>query len=663
MADLTRRIVLELLARNKATGELAAFTHGIDGVYRGVRRMATGLLALAGIYGVKQVFTSLTDAAMESESAERRMAAALRITGDATDSNVGQLKRYAEELQKLTIYGDEDILQQMSMAKSMGAGTRELDRITIAAIGLASAYDKDLGEAMRIVTLASQGQTGQLKRMGIVIDQNLSPQEKYNQLLALGAKDFDMAVAATQTASGSLKQYQNAMHGTKAAIGEALLPAMATFYQTMQTFLEQNQEDMKAWAEGTIGILTTVVNAYLKAQRKFADLTERAAAPALIEKTAFDRYLIRYPEEQKRQEELRRKTMESLARAPFGAPSMVMPRIKPAYPEAMDEIKTQLRGEQETIWNEREALQKEMAGRLTTLTGKYELPKMDLESSGQVKNWAEEAEKSTMDIAAAYARMYKDIDSKSAASFQAREQLIQNEYTEYDKVIKDKYALDMWYLDQQKKLSIERGAALGGPLEGIAAGMDEIGRKTLSVGEMFKQATETGVEGFADALSRAIVRSEDLGDALRELGLDIAQTMMKQAIITGISGGWGAIFGGGAPVAHAGGTVGQTSFPTRMVDPGIFARAPWLHNGLASDEFPAILQRGERVISRSQASGGSSSNQRLEALMGQVVSLLSQRQTINLSAKVVDSRDVVTGEQMEGRRGEKFVMRHVGRNS
>jgi hypothetical protein len=269
--------------------------------------------------------------------------------------------------------------------------------------------------------------------------------------------------------------------------------------------------------------------------------------------------------------------------------------------------------------------------------------------------------------------MYKDIDSKSAASFQAREQLIQNEYTEYDKVIKDKYALDMWYFDQQKKLAIERGAALGGPLEGIAAGMDEIGRKALKVGEMFKEATITGVEGFADALSRAIVRSEDLGDALRELGLDIAQTMLKQAIITGISGGWGALFptGGTAPLGsvpvgmdHAGGIVGQTNFPTRMVDPGVFARAPRLHSGLASDEFPAILQQGERVISRSEVSrGGSSSNQRLEALMGQVVSLLSQRQTINLSAKVVDSRDVVTAAQMEGRRGEQFVMRHVGRNS
>ena len=115
---------------------------------------------------------------------------------------------------------------------------------------------------------------------------------------------------------------------------------------------------------------------------------------------------------------------------------------------------------------------------------------------------------------------------------------------------------------------------------------------------------------------------------------------------------------------HQGGMVGRDGIPTRMVDPGVFAHAPRLHSGLASDEFPAILQQGERVFSRSEVSrGGSSSNQRLEALMGQVVSLLSQRQTINLSAKVVDSRDVVTGEQMEGRRGERFVMRHVGRNS
>ncbi len=104
--------------------------------------LAKGAMAFigvgAGIYGLKRIFNSVTEAAMEEERAERRMAAALRISGDATDSNISQLKHYAEELQKLTIYGDEDILQQMSMAKSMGAGTRELDRITIAAIGLAA---------------------------------------------------------------------------------------------------------------------------------------------------------------------------------------------------------------------------------------------------------------------------------------------------------------------------------------------------------------------------------------------------------------------------------------------------------------------------------------------------------------------------------------------
>ena len=54
----------------------------------------------------------------------------------------------------------------------------------------------------------------------------------------------------------------------------------------------------------------------------------------------------------------------------------------------------------------------------------------------------------------------------------------------------------------------------------------------------------------------------------------------------------------GSAIAHSGGVVGKTSFPTRAVNPAIFTNAPRLHSGLSSDEFPAILQRGETVISR-----------------------------------------------------------------
>ena len=57
---------------------------------------------------------------------------------------------------------------------------------------------------------------------------------------------------------------------------------------------------------------------------------------------------------------------------------------------------------------------------------------------------------------------------------------------------------------------------------------------------------------------------------------------------------------------HAGGIVGAPA-PARMVPALAFAGAPRMHSGgavgLRHDEVPAILQRGERVLSRREAQG------------------------------------------------------------
>ncbi|KPL27894.1 MAG: hypothetical protein AMJ72_06390 [Acidithiobacillales bacterium SM1_46] len=54
--------------------------------------------------------------------------------------------------------------------------------------------------------------------------------------------------------------------------------------------------------------------------------------------------------------------------------------------------------------------------------------------------------------------------------------------------------------------------------------------------------------------------------------------------------------------AHAGGIVGRIA-ARRTVPALAFAAAPRLHGGLAADEFPAILQRGETVLPRGAAGG------------------------------------------------------------
>lgn len=63
----------------------------------------------------------------------------------------------------------------------------------------------------------------------------------------------------------------------------------------------------------------------------------------------------------------------------------------------------------------------------------------------------------------------------------------------------------------------------------------------------------------------------------------------------------GGVIGG---FFHEGGVVGSTVVPTRVFSPSVFASAPRLHNGLASDEFPAILQEDEVVIPKGKRVGG-----------------------------------------------------------
>jgi hypothetical protein len=73
--------------------------------------------------------------------------------------------------------------------------------------------------------------------------------------------------------------------------------------------------------------------------------------------------------------------------------------------------------------------------------------------------------------------------------------------------------------------------------------------------------------------------------------------------LSGALGGAGGVF---ANVLHAGGVVGSPA-PRRLVPALAFAGAPRLHDGgwpgLRPDEVPAILQRGERVLSHSEARG------------------------------------------------------------
>ena len=93
-------------------------------------------------------------------------------------------------------------------------------------------------------------------------------------------------------------------------------------------------------------------------------------------------------------------------------------------------------------------------------------------------------------------------------------------------------------------------------------------------------------------------------------------------------GGGGGLFGGLFGGMHSGGLVGGSGMysTSHVVSPAIFANAQRYHTGLNSDEYPAILQRGERVLTAND-------NARNTALLAGMSDHMEQLQRANSSGQ------------------------------
>jgi hypothetical protein len=160
------------------------------------------------------------------------------------------------------------------------------------------------------------------------------------------------------------------------------------------------------------------------------------------------------------------------------------------------------------------------------------------------------------------------------------------------------------------------GAAAKKAAEEAAAGWAQV---TQTLADYAKGAMDWG-KGLGETLVSAFSSAEsafrkfvttgkfDFKGLISSILADLATLAFKSSVLgplaNWLSKGLGSIF---APVKHAGGMVGAPG-PGRMVPALAFAGAPRLHNGgwagLRPDEVPAILQRGERVLSRAEVAAG-----------------------------------------------------------
>jgi hypothetical protein len=145
----------------------------------------------------------------------------------------------------------------------------------------------------------------------------------------------------------------------------------------------------------------------------------------------------------------------------------------------------------------------------------------------------------------------------------------------------------------------------------VTATLADYAAKARDIGDDIGQ-TLVGAFQSAETAMGAFVKTGklDFRDLVTSMIADLARLgarrFMLGPIADALSGALGGAGGLSADVLHGGGTVG-TAGKGRVVPALAFAGAPRLHSGgwagLKPAEVPAILQRGERVLSRRDAAG------------------------------------------------------------
>ncbi|MCC1492727.1 phage tail tape measure C-terminal domain-containing protein [Cognatishimia sp. F0-27] len=142
--------------------------------------------------------------------------------------------------------------------------------------------------------------------------------------------------------------------------------------------------------------------------------------------------------------------------------------------------------------------------------------------------------------------------------------------------------------------------------EAVIASVSDYAKKAREVGADIGNALVSAFNSAEQAIGEFVKTGKlDFRELTISIIADLAKIGARKFILgpianalSGALGNMGGIF---ANVFHAGGLVGGPA-PSRMVPAMAFANAPRMHGGgmtgLRHDEVPAILQRGERVLSR-----------------------------------------------------------------
>jgi hypothetical protein len=232
LSKATEKVNKKSSTYNRLAGKMRGTTSGLTRVMGRLRN--TLLLVGFAFGGILAVMRKTTGAYRKQVEAEAKLAAGMRNVAGATSEGTQKLIDYAGELQKVTTFGDENIISGMAMLATFQLNENAIAALTPRLLDMAASQPvvQDLATTAIQLGKAFTGMPSALTRSGVVIEKvglaiarAKGPTEEFNFLIKQLDDNFKgMAESLAQTTIGQLDKLQNEISDINEETGKMVLP-------------------------------------------------------------------------------------------------------------------------------------------------------------------------------------------------------------------------------------------------------------------------------------------------------------------------------------------------------------------------------------------------------------------------------------------------------
>jgi hypothetical protein len=234
-------------------------------ILRGARSaLVFGSTSFLGGYGVTAVVRRVVDAAREQEQVQASLQQTLRQTGISYAQNRDEIEQTIQAQSRLSAFDDEELTRSFTSLIRRTRDVGEALRLNAVAADVARGRHIDLQAAVTLVTRASLGQVGSLRRLGLDVRAVTAAQdalrasgEKVTVAARRQAQEQDrvatsqrviaalqrsyggQAEAYSRTAAGAQDRFNKTLNDTEEIIGRALTPQLTRLFNNVGQYLQR----------------------------------------------------------------------------------------------------------------------------------------------------------------------------------------------------------------------------------------------------------------------------------------------------------------------------------------------------------------------------------------------------------------------------------------